>query len=39
MSVIGVWQVMFLARTLGQSTFNRMEMLSGGNILDRVDLP
>ncbi|TXR50517.1 amino acid ABC transporter permease [Phyllobacterium endophyticum] len=27
-SVIGVWELMFLARTLGQSTFNHMEMLT-----------
>ncbi|WP_417843423.1 amino acid ABC transporter permease [Thalassospira sp.] len=26
-SVIGVWELMFLARTLGQKTFNHMEML------------
>ncbi|CDZ41426.1 His/Glu/Gln/Arg/opine family amino ABC transporter, permease, 3-TM region [Neorhizobium galegae bv. officinalis] len=26
-SVIGVWELMFLARTLGQATFNHMEML------------
>jgi polar amino acid transport system permease protein len=26
-SVIGVWELMFLARTLGNKTFNHMEML------------
>jgi polar amino acid transport system permease protein len=26
-SVIGVWELMFLARTLGQKTFQHMEML------------
>lgn len=32
-SVLGVWELTFLARTLGQSTFNHMEMLVAVAIL------
>jgi len=32
-SVIGVWELMFLARTLGNKTFNHMEMLITAAIL------
>ncbi|OWO89565.1 amino acid ABC transporter permease [Rhizobium esperanzae] len=32
-SAIGVWELMFLARTLGQSTFNHMEMLISAAVI------
>lgn len=32
-SVIGVWELMFLARTLGQKTFQHMEMLISAAML------
>jgi len=32
-SVIGVWELMFLARTLGNKTFNHMEMLITASLL------
>lgn len=32
-SVIGVWELMFLARTLGQKTFQHMEMLVSAALL------
>ncbi|AUG55682.1 amino acid ABC transporter permease [Thalassospira marina] len=32
-SVIGVWELMFLARTLGQKTFNHMEMLISAAVI------
>jgi polar amino acid transport system permease protein len=31
--VIGVWELMFLARTLGQKTFQHMEMLITAAVL------
>ncbi|MEO5756214.1 MAG: amino acid ABC transporter permease [Mesorhizobium sp.] len=32
-SVIGVWELMFLARTLGQKTFQHMEMLISASLI------
>jgi polar amino acid transport system permease protein len=32
-SVIGVWELMFLARTLGQKTFQHMEMLISAAVI------
>ena len=32
-SVIGVWELMFLARTLGNKTFNHMEMLITASLM------
>ena len=32
-SVIGVWELMFLARTLGQKTFQHMEMLISASVI------
>lgn len=32
-SVIGVWELMFLARTLGQKTFQHMEMLIAASLI------